>query len=204
MRVFGLVGAAVVVAACGGGSDGGPSGQTPVASVTVVPSATTTSICGTVTLTATPRDAQGNALSRNVDNWSGGGSILDLSGLTGATVTGTGVGVGTANITATAGGQTSTAVPIAVTATGTAPATQTVAATTGNAFSPGCVELAPGGSVTWTFASEHNVQFQGSQPTGGNIDRTSTGSVSRTFPNAGNYEYTCTLHAGMNGRVVVR
>jgi plastocyanin len=205
MRVSRLVGAVVVVAGCGGGSgDSGTLPPTPVASVAVVPSATTTSICGNVTLTATPRDAQGNALSRAVDSWSGGGSILDLSSASGGTNTGTGVGVGTASITATSGGQTSTPVAIAVTATGTAPTTQAIAAPAGTAFSPACTELAPGGSVTWTFGAEHNVQFQGTAPTGGNIGNTSTGSVSRTFPNTGNYEYTCTIHAGMNGRIVVR
>jgi plastocyanin len=157
-----------------------------------------------VTLTATPRDAQGNALTRTVDSWVGGGSILDLSAASGTANTGTGVGVGTANISATSGGQTSTPVAIVVTATGTAPTTQNVAAPDGTAFSPTCVELAPGGSVTWTFGAEHNVQFQGAAPTGGNIGTTTSGSVSRTFPNVGNYEYTCTIHAGMNGRVVVR
>ena len=206
MRLSRLVGAVVVVAGCGGGCGvGGTPPQTAVASVTLVPSATTTSICGNVTFTATPRDAQNNPLSRTVDSWGGGGSILDLSTTTGTANTGTGVGVGTANITATSGGQTSAPVAIVVTATGAAPATQSVAAPPGTAFSPTCVELAPGGTVTWTFGAElHNVQFSGPQPTGGHIASTSSTTASRTFPNAGNYEYACTLHAGMTGRVVVR
>src|SRR5687768_14220566 len=206
MRVSRLVGAVVVVAGCGGGSgDGGTTPPTPVASVALVPSATTTSICGNVTLTATPRDAPGNALYRAVDSWGGGATILDLSATSGATNTGTGVAVGTANITATSGGQTSTPVAIVVTATGAAAATQSVSAPPGTAFSPVCVELAAGGTVTWTFGTEdHNVQFSGPQPTGGNIGNTHSASASRTFPNAGNYEYACTLHAGMTGRVVVR
>jgi plastocyanin len=206
MRVFRLVGAVVVIAGCGGGGDGGGGTPppTPVASVTVVPSATTTSICGSVTLTATPRDAQNNPLTRAVDSWGGAGTVLDLSSSSGATISGTGIAAGTANITATSGGQTSTPIAIVVTATGAAPTTQGVSAPAGTAFAPTCVELAPGGSVTWSFGAEHNVQFQGVAPTGGNIGNTSTGSVSRTFPNAGNYEYTCTIHAGMNGRVVVR
>jgi plastocyanin len=205
MRVSRLVGAVVVVAGCGGGSgDGGTTPPTPVASVALLPSATATSICGNVTLTATPRDAQGNALSRTVE-WGGSGTILDLSTATGATNTGTGIGVGTANITASSGGQTSTPVAIVVTATGAAPATQAVSAPPGTAFSPVCVELAPGGTVTWTFGTEdHNVQFSGPQPTGGNISNTRSASVPRTFPSAGNYEYACSLHAGMIGRVVVR
>jgi plastocyanin len=207
MRLSCLVGAAVVVAGCGGGSggNGGTNPPTPVANVSLVPSATATAICGTVTLTATPRDAQGNALSRTVDAWGGGGTILDLSSATGATNTGTGVGAGIANITASSGGQTSPAVAITVTAAGTPPATQSVSAPPGTAFSPACVELATGGSVTWTFGAEqHNVQFSGPQPTGGNIGSLSSTTASRTFPTAGNYRYQCTLHAGMNGRVVVR
>ena len=206
MRLSRLVGAVVVVAGCGGGSgDGGTPPPTAVASVTLVPSATATSICGSVTFTATPRDAQNNPLSRTVDSWGGGGSILDLSTTTGTANTGTGVGAGTANITATSGGRTSAPVAIVVSATGAAPATQSVSAPPGTAFSPVCVELAAGGTVTWTFGNEdHNVQFSGPQPAGGNIGNTSNTSASRTFPSAGNYRYSCTLHAGMNGRVVVR
>lgn len=204
MRLSRLVGAAVVVAGCGGGGgDGGPGPTATVASVTVVPSATTTSICGNVTLAATPRDAQGNALTRAV-SWNQPAAFLSLSATTGASVTGTGIGVGTANVTASSDGQTSAPVAIAVAASGAAPATAAVAATAGSAFSPACVELAVGGSVTWTFAALHNVTFQGAGPTGGNINDQSSGTASRTFPAAGNYEYRCTLHAGMNGRVVVR
>lgn len=208
MRLSRLVGVAVVVTACGGGGDGGGGGTQPpppVASVAVVPSATSTSICGNLTFTATPRDAQGNALSRAVDSWGGSGPILDLSSTSGASNTGTGVGAGTANITATSGGQTSPAVAITVTASGAAPATADVSAPPGTSFSPTCVQVAVGGSVMWAFGTEqHNVQFQGPSPTGGNIGNTASQTVSRTFPTAGNYEYLCSLHSGMIGRVVVR
>ncbi len=42
------------------------------------------------------------------------------------------------------------------------------------------------------------------QPTpGGHIPASTNTSVGRTCPSAGTYAYTCTLHAGMNGTVVV-
>jgi plastocyanin len=170
--------------------------------VQVTPSANATTICGNITLTATPFDANNNALTRTV-SWNTPGAALALSGSTGATVTATGVGVGTANITAVADGVQSNSVAIAVTG-GQAPTTQSVAATAGSVFAPACVDVAAGGTVTWTFAAEHNVIFAVDPPGGDITPPVSSGSVSRTFPTAGSYTYTCTLHAGMNGRVVVR
>jgi len=66
------------------------------------------------------------------------------------------------------------------------------------------VVIKAGGTVTWAFGSvTHNVQFQGTKPAGGDIpERTST-SEARTFPAAAKYDYLCTLHSGMTGRVIV-
>ena len=204
MRVLRLVGAAAAIAGCGGGSgNGGPGPQVQVARVDVVPSANATSICGNVTLTATPRDAQNNPLTRDV-SWNVNQSILALSSTTTATATGTGVGIGTTDVTATSGGITSPpTVSISVTG-GPAPATRTVEATVGNTFSPTCVDVQVGGTVTWSFAAQHNVIWDAAEPPGGDIPPTSSGTVSRTFPTAGNYPYDCNLHGGMRGRIIVR
>jgi plastocyanin len=68
------------------------------------------------------------------------------------------------------------------------------------------VTIAPGGSVTWQISgATHNVTFDGAAPTGGNVGDTSPGgSATRTFPVAGTYDYHCTRHNGMTGRVVVQ
>ena len=116
----------------------------------------------------------------------------------------TAVALGTATITATGtvGTVTQTrTVPVTVAAP--SPNAQ-VSATGASTFEPPTVVIVPGGVVTWTFAIEHNVTFGSSGPTGGNIPNTSTGSVQRTFPNAGTYNYTCTLHPGMAGTVTVQ
>jgi len=59
--------------------------------------------------------------------------------------------------------------------------------------------------VTWQISgARHNVTFSGAAPTGGNIPDTESGSVTRTFPTAGTYNYQCTRHSGMTGSVVVQ
>ncbi|HEU4558433.1 MAG TPA: plastocyanin/azurin family copper-binding protein, partial [Longimicrobium sp.] len=119
----------------------------------------------------------------------------------------TGVAAGTATITATltSGGVTRTATA-AVTVTTTAPPVGNATVTTpGESFSPQTVTIAPGTTVTWQFSGNtHNVTFNTVAPTGGNIPDRSSGSVTRTFPTAGTYDYRCTRHNGMTGRVVVQ
>jgi plastocyanin len=207
MRVRRLVGAVVIVTGCGGGGGGGggTSPPVPVASVTTSPnSAQSTSVCGEVPFTAQARDAQQNILSRTITWTSTTTANVVVSPGTGAATTATGVAVGSSTVRATADGVSSTDVTVTVTAGGQPPATAGVDATASNQFTPGCVRLAAGGIVTWTFATTHNVNFNTSAPPGGNIPDQSSGTASRTFPNAGTYTYTCTLHQGMNGRVIVQ
>jgi plastocyanin len=87
------------------------------------------------------------------------------------------------------------------------PSGSTVTVTTPNAtFSPSDVTIPAGGSVTWQFSeARHNVTFQGTAPTGGSVpDQDAGTSASRTFAVAGTYNYSCTRHAGMTGRVIVQ
>jgi plastocyanin len=207
MRVLRLAGAAVVIAGCGGGGDGGggPSPQ-PVASVTIAPNtAQSTTLCGEVNFTAQARDAQQNVLSRTISWNNTAAANVALSSSSGPSVTATGIGVGASTITATAEGISSTGVTVTVAAGGQAPTTAAVAATSADRFSPVCVTVAAGGTVTWTFgATAHNVNFTAGSPTGGDIpDRVNT-TEQRTFPSAGNFPYRCTIHANMNGRIIVR
>jgi plastocyanin len=68
-------------------------------------------------------------------------------------------------------------------------------------FLPSAIEVPPGTEVTWRFADgavPHNVKGDGFAS--GNQER---GTFSHRFAKAGEYRYRCTLHAGMEGRVVV-
>jgi plastocyanin len=113
--------------------------------------------------------------------------------------------VGSSNITARAEGTSSTAGAVTVGAGAQPPSTAEVQATASSTFTPGCVVIGAGGSVTWQFgALGHNVIFGTNKPTGGDIAERANTSESRTFPTAGDFPYTCTIHPGMNGRVIVR
>jgi plastocyanin len=71
-----------------------------------------------------------------------------------------------------------------------------------NEFEPATIEVAPGDTVTWSFEGSvnHNVKGEGADfasPT------QKDGEWDRQFNSAGEYEYVCTLHPGMKGKVVV-
>jgi plastocyanin len=211
MRVLRLVGAVVIVAGCGGGGDGGGGTPPPpptVASVVINPAAAQSiTVGGTVSFSAQPQTAQGSPLSRTVSWTTSDQSKVSLSATTGTSVTATGVAAGTSQIRATSEGVQSTPVTVTVTAGGGPnPSTADVTATSpANTFSPATVTIAPGGTVTWTIVDTHNVTFSGNAPPGGSSPPALTNTTfARTFPNAGAYPYTCTLHQGMNGTVNVQ
>jgi plastocyanin len=68
-------------------------------------------------------------------------------------------------------------------------------------FLPPAIEVPAGTEVTWRFVDgsvPHNVKGQGF------ASRTQArGTFSHRFEQPGEYRYTCDLHAGMDGRVVV-
>ena len=102
----------------------------PVASVTVTPSAAALAVGETAQITATPRDANGNALSGRTVTWATSNAAV-------ATVNGnglvTGVAAGSATITATSEGKSATAAvtvtqtPVAVASVSVSPASGSVA-----------------------------------------------------------------------------
>lgn len=96
-------GTAVITATAGGQSGAATiTVVIPVASVEVTPAADTVRAGLTVTLTATPKDAGGNALAGRSVNWDSDSTLVatvDTSGVV------TGVSAGTATITATSEGQ---------------------------------------------------------------------------------------------------
>jgi plastocyanin len=68
-------------------------------------------------------------------------------------------------------------------------------------FQPPAIEVPPGTEVTWRFEDgsvPHNVKGDGFAS-----ENQSRGTFSHRFEQPGEYRYTCDLHAGMDGRVVV-
>jgi len=72
-----------------------------------------------------------------------------------------------------------------------------------NIFTPANIVVAVGTTVTWTWSpnvTTHNVVFSD----GNKSPDQATGTFSRTFSAAGTFNYSCTLHSGMNGTVKVQ
>lgn len=79
-----------------------------------------------------------------------------------------------------------------------------VVTTPGTSFSPSSITVPAGAMVTWRISgATHNVTFGAAKPTGGDIANTDNATVTRTFPVAGTFDYQCTRHSGMTGRVSV-
>lgn len=198
---------AVALSACGGG--GGDGGTQPPAAVftslSISPSSPDLVLRDTLQMTATPRDQNGVAMAGL-----GAATFERISG-TAVSVSTTGRVIadspGSAEIRAslTSGTTTRTATTDA-TVSSLSTSANVTASGAGTTFNPDTVKIATGGSVTWAFPGPqiHNVTFDGTPPTGGDIGDHDSGSEARSFATAGRYTYRCTRHAGMNGAVVVR
>jgi plastocyanin len=211
MRVYLLAALAAVTlsTACGGGGGGGgPTGPN---------NPTTGSVSGTVVdQTATPvpgaavaLSATGQTTRQGTTSAAGAYSFANIPvGTWTVTVTPPtgytlGTGTGTTSVTVV-GGQQASAAAITLNKTGgTLPPLTATVTMANTAFSPQNVEVRVGGNVRWT----NNDQVQ-HNATGGNFatanlanGQTSTAII---FNTAGTFNYSCTLHAGMNGSVTVR
>jgi alpha-tubulin suppressor-like RCC1 family protein len=98
-----LFGILLILQACSG-SDAPTGSEAPVATVTVTPATATIQLGGQVLLTATPRDANGDVLSRQVTWSTSDGGVATVSA---GTVMG--VGIGSATIVAATEGKSGTA-----------------------------------------------------------------------------------------------
>jgi len=69
-----------------------------------------------------------------------------------------------------------------------------------NNFRPAVIQVPAGTEVTWDFTGRqpHNVIGDG-----WGSDVLSTGTYSHRFEAPGTFDYTCTLHGNMDGRVIV-
>ena len=81
----------------------------------------------------------------------------------------------------------------------------TVDATPNITFNPSPLNIVAGGTATFAFGSVgHNVFFDSATGAPADIPGVNVNtSVTRKFPTAGTYVYTCHIHPGMTGRIVV-
>ncbi|MBL8981055.1 MAG: Ig-like domain-containing protein [Gemmatimonadetes bacterium] len=195
------------LASCGGGGDNGGTNPPPPAVTlgSITPSTTTLSLGAgqSQTLTVTARDANNNTITATGYSFSSSAAAVAVVS-TGGRVTGLTAGTATITVSLTLNGVTKTAT-VAVTVAGTLPTSATVAAGSNtNDFTPDLVAIARGGTVTWTFgATAHNVEFGSTPGAPQGVGNSQNTQATRTFANAGSFAYTCTLHSGQNGAVLV-
>ena len=202
MRISGVLALIAIVVGCGGdGPSGGGNNDGPVASVQINGSGDMT-IGQDRQLTAQLRNAQNQVLTGRTIAWSvDPAGIVSLSATSGATITVSAEDEGTATVTATSEG-VSDEVDIEVAG---APATAVVnaGATT---WSPATVSVAVGGKVTFNNNSGtlHTLEFDAAGlPDDGNFANGESVEVTFTTATGSPFAYHCSIHAGMNGTVVV-
>lgn len=69
-----------------------------------------------------------------------------------------------------------------------------------NDFEPAHLEVAPGDTVTWAWDDQARHDVVGDDFDSGVQD---SGTFTHTFDDAGAYDYECTIHQGMAGRITV-
>lgn len=196
----------VAAAACGGGGDGGTNPPPPATTLgSIVPSTTALALAAgqSQAISVTARDVNNATITASGYTFSSSASSVATVSTAGR-VLGLTAGTATVTVSLTLNGVTKTAT-VAVTVTGALPNQATVAAGANtNDFTPDLVAIARGGTVTWTFgATIHNVEFGSTSGAPQGIPNSQNTQASRTFANAGNFAYTCTLHSGQNGTVIV-
>jgi plastocyanin len=195
--------AVAVLTSCSGGGDKGvtnPGGGTvtPVLTKITVSGGTSTTIGGTLQLTAAPKDQNGAAINAAV-TWSTSSAFVATVSSTGLV---TGVAAGQVTITAISG---SVSEPTVVLVASGAPATAVTVNMPGTSFSPAVFDIAQTGTVTFIFpALAHNVVFGGAAGAPADVPIVSNTTVTRTFATKGTFNFSCTIHSGMNGTVTVK
>ena len=83
---------------------------------------------------------------------------------------------------------------------------RTIVATPSLTFGPSSLTVNTGDVVTFAFGSvAHNVFFDARAGAPSDIEGNNANlSVTRTFNTPGDYHYTCHIHPGMQGTVIVR
>jgi plastocyanin len=203
---------ALTVACGGGGGDPGginpPPSNLPVATVTLNKTNANIRISEGTNFGVVLKDANGAVLTGRTVTWQANpAGVVNISA-TGNSALVTGQTVGTTSLTATSESKNSGVATVVVT---NDPFPSVASVTIGDqgssTFTPDRSEIQHGGQVTWTYAAgsvSHNVTFDPANPvTIANVPDNTSGSFPRTFATAGTYNYRCTIHAGMNGTVIV-
>ncbi|HZI22534.1 MAG TPA: Ig-like domain-containing protein [Gemmatimonadales bacterium] len=160
----------------------------PVASVTVSPASASVAAGQTVQLTATPKDANGNALTGRTITWGSGNTSVATVSSSGLV---TGVTGGSATITATSEGKSGSSA-ITVTAVTVPVATVTVSPATGTVFLGQTLQLTAtpkdangnaltGRTITWASSASSVASVNGS----GLVTGQATGSATVTATSEG-------------------
>jgi plastocyanin len=212
IRAQQIVGALVfVLMGCGGDSSSSapvtpPVGGAQTLSSIRVPTPTVALNAGQfATLAPEALDASGRAITGATGYTYASGSTAIAESQGGGSILGIGGGTTTITVSLTRDGVTATSA-VAVTVTGTLPATATV--TAGDAsrvFTPATLVVARNANVSFAFGGLlHNVTFRGQVGAPGNVPNTTNATLARVFGTVGDYDYDCSLHTGMTGKVVVR
>jgi plastocyanin len=202
--IFAVFSLATAAAACGGGS-GTPSDNTPPAQVGTirgnVNAAGAPVAAASLTLTRTgapPRNATSNAAGDyQFADVAVGAWTVGVTPPTGFTIT----GAASVNVTVAAS-QVATANFQLQAVPPQAGVTEVVMQD--NLFSPNAVTIQANTTVRWrnTGAMEHNSTGANGAWTSPNLAPGAT--FERLFTQAGTYNYSCTLHAGMTGTITVQ
>ena len=84
-------------------------------------------------------------------------------------------------------------------------ATTTIVAKANYTFTPASIEVPVGSTVTFQFESvAHAPTFSVILGAPASIGSTANASVQRAFPSKGVFNYTCSLHSFMTGRITVQ
>jgi len=155
-------------------------------------------------------DAAGLAVPGVEVSWSvttGGGSVDPTQGETDASGTATAVHtLGSSGAGHTVTASATGLAPVVFSATGAAPPTSGAVSVGDNFFMPQETVVKVGGTITWTWGGFdiHNVTYtSGPSPRPADSTTQDTGMHASTFTAEGRYDYVCTIHAGMEGTVVV-
>ncbi len=96
---------------------------------------------------------------------------------------------------------------VAFNATATSAPTSAAVTAASSAFVPRDVAVQVNGTVTWTWnpaGIAHNITYtSGPRPLPPDSPTQSDGTHARTFLATARYQYTCTIHAGMEGTITV-
>jgi plastocyanin len=172
--------------------------QNPVLTSIAISGGNTVAVGQTLLLSAAAKDQNGNSIGATI-TWSSSapGVATVNSGLV------AGIAAGSTVITAAAGGASSSTT-VTVTGSGGGFPLSVDVNMPGNIFSPFSVDIARGGAVRFVFPSDaHNVIFDNVSGKPADILVTTSQTVTRTFSVAGTFPYSCTIHPGMVGQVVV-